>query len=58
MQEIIKLSQELATNKIHVPTSMLEKVIMMPKKIDASNHPGYPRIVDTLVKNTLFEYDG
>ena len=31
---------------------------MMPKMIDASNHPGYPRIIDTLVKNPHFGMEG
>jgi len=31
---------------------------MMPKKIDASNHPGYPRINDTLVENPFYGIHG
>ena len=44
------LKATLAQNKIHINAKILERGIVMPRDLD-NNHPGYPKIVDTLMAN-------
>mmetsp|Transcript_37622 Transcript_37622/g.57651 ORF Transcript_37622/g.57651 Transcript_37622/m.57651 type:complete len:84 (+) Transcript_37622:2642-2893(+) len=50
MQDVEMLKAMLAQNKIHIPTKVLERSIVMPRDLD-NYHPGYAKIELQLLKN-------
>ena len=50
MQDVEMLKAMLAQNKIHLPTKVLERSIVMPRDLD-NYHPGYPQIQSQILKN-------